>query len=42
MGGVHLAGFSLEKTSLLDGALWEMRGVGEHDMLPVLSYISCM
>lgn len=34
--------FSLEKAYLLHGALRGMRGVGEHDMLPVLSYVSCM
>ena len=35
-------GFSLEKAYLLHGALWGMHGVGEHDTLPVLSYVSCM
>lgn len=41
-GSVQLAGFSLEKAYLLHGALWGMRGVGAHDMLPVLSCVSCV
>lgn len=39
-GSVQLAGFSLEKAYLPHGALWGTRGVGAHDMLPVLSYVS--
>lgn len=39
---LSLLSFSLEKTYFLDGALWDLRGVGEHDMLSVLSYVSCM